>query len=604
VSAFVPKALSVLIAGFACAGEAVAQEQTQAGVSYPNEYFAPFSPRTALDMVERVPGFTIDEGEERRGFAGAQGNVLIDGQAPTSKAQDIDDILARIPSRDVIRIELVRGAAAGNAQSLYVNVVRRAGGGEGVWSLGLARADDGELSPEGELAYSARRGDVEYGLSAAYDSAHAPVSGERTDYDSAGAFDGRRVERLPIDEREGRIAGEATFPLADWRAAINFQLSRSESDEVLSSSVFDATGVPDELIAGDVAEREIVGEIGAAFRREDGPWRSEFAVIATRSRFDADEASVERDGAGAFSEAADYQTQRVERGETIVRAAFERALAHDWRLSLGAEAAYNMLEQRIALLEDAGAGPVPVPLPSANVLVEEERGEISFMLAGPLTPRWRFEGGASAEASMLRQEGDTNAETELAFLKPTLQLTRSIGARNQLRLRLYRDVGQLDFEDFVSAADIQNAVVNAGNPDLRPETSWRWEAEGDWRFGDDGALSLQLYRWAIDDAIDLVPVGAPGALFDAPGNIGEASLTGVRAQLALPLPADAELRIDSTFQRTEATDPLTGETRAISETEQRVLRVNFRQDIGAFAWGVDYEQEVEAPAYRIDRDRA
>ena len=46
---------------------------------YPASYYAQFEPRTARDMVERTPGFSLIEPSERRGFSGAVGNVLIDG---------------------------------------------------------------------------------------------------------------------------------------------------------------------------------------------------------------------------------------------------------------------------------------------------------------------------------------------------------------------------------------------------------------------------------------------------------------------------------------------------------------------------------------------
>src|SRR6185503_8179298 len=60
-----------------------------------------------------LPGFTIDEGEELRGFGATAGNVLIDGQRPSSKTE-ISKELARIAARDVLRIELIGAAAAGD----------------------------------------------------------------------------------------------------------------------------------------------------------------------------------------------------------------------------------------------------------------------------------------------------------------------------------------------------------------------------------------------------------------------------------------------------------------------------------------------------------
>ena len=580
-----------------------AASEADAAQAFEPSFFEAFAPRTALDMVERVPGFRIDEGEERRGFAGAQTNVLIDGEPPASKAREIEDILAAIPASDVERIELVRSSAAGSSQSVRVNVVRRAGGGEGLWTLELARAEDGRVSPSGEAAFSGRRGEVRYGLSAALEIEHLPIGGERADFDAAGALTERHAETLPTDEREARIAGEASLPAWGGEAAFNAQLSRIELDERFAAQMTDAGGASVGAEAGDLTERETTGELGVVFRRPLGDWQAEAAAIITRRRFEGQESTLETDGAGALEEAT-QQNQRLESGETIMRALGRREWRGGWRLELGGEAAFNTLEQRLSLTEDDGGGPVPVPLPSANVRVEELRGEASVMLFGPLAPRWTLEAGAAAERSRLTQSGDVEAQTELTYFKPSLQLARALGERSQLRLRLYRDVSQLDFEDFVTAADIQNAVVNAGNPNLRPQTSWRVEAAADWRFGDDAALNITLYRWAIEDALDIVPVGPPGDRFDAPGNIGDAALWGARVQFAWPLPWDAELNIDAMSQRSEATDPLTGETRELSEIDESIVSVELRQDLGAYAWGVDYERESETPLFRLDRVEA
>ena len=53
--------------------------------TYPRAFFDRFYPQTALDLLQRVPGFSLDTGAELRGFAGAAGNVLVDGERPTIK---------------------------------------------------------------------------------------------------------------------------------------------------------------------------------------------------------------------------------------------------------------------------------------------------------------------------------------------------------------------------------------------------------------------------------------------------------------------------------------------------------------------------------------
>ena len=80
---------------------------------YDASYFAGAQLSTALDLLQRVPGFTVDTGDGVRGFGGAAGNVLIDGQRATSKADSLNDALQRIPAASVARVEIIRGGAPG-----------------------------------------------------------------------------------------------------------------------------------------------------------------------------------------------------------------------------------------------------------------------------------------------------------------------------------------------------------------------------------------------------------------------------------------------------------------------------------------------------------
>jgi TonB-dependent Receptor Plug Domain len=89
-----------------------AQPASQAGVArYGADFFAPMRPATAWDMIQRLPGFAFDPGLQVRGFAGAAGNVLIDGDRPTTKQDDLQSILQRIPAARVDHIDVIRGGA-------------------------------------------------------------------------------------------------------------------------------------------------------------------------------------------------------------------------------------------------------------------------------------------------------------------------------------------------------------------------------------------------------------------------------------------------------------------------------------------------------------
>jgi outer membrane cobalamin receptor len=68
--------------------------------------FARFAPRTALDMLQRVPGFSIQQAVQERGLGQATGNVLLNGQRISNKSDDVVTQLSRVPAGNVVRIEI------------------------------------------------------------------------------------------------------------------------------------------------------------------------------------------------------------------------------------------------------------------------------------------------------------------------------------------------------------------------------------------------------------------------------------------------------------------------------------------------------------------
>ena len=584
--------------------DAVAQTASEENVTYEPSFFSAHAPQSALDMVRRVPGFALSEGEDRRGYAASAGNVLINGAAPAGKTEDLDEVLERIPADHVLRLELVRGggANASNAQATMLNVVLESSDGEGVWQVGLSRADDRRVTPSGQISWTGRLSAAEYALAGAYEVSHTPIDGAEKAFDDRGVLDSTARERILEDQDEGRLSAEVKAPAWDGELSLNGSFRREDERERQTEREFDEIGAFDQSETAASRQVETIAELALSHRREGSNWAVELNALTSRRWLDEAEAVIERDEIGAFEE-AERADRSVESGETIARAGAERDFTGD-TISLAAEVAFNTLEQAFTLTEDDGGGPVVVPTPVANTRIEEFRGELSATGSWRLTPRWTIEAGSALELSLLEQRGDVVANAEFVFFKPSVQLTRALGAGHQLRFRVYRDVGQLDFEDFATSSELGSSIVDAGNPDLRPETSWRAESAGDWRFTD-STLGLTAFAWAIQDALDFVPVGAPGAQFDARGNIGDATLYGVKASFESPAPliANARLRGEGLWQHSEVNDPLTGARRPQSEIIESSLFLEFRQDLSAtpLSWGVTFERERLAPEFRLDR---
>ena len=113
---FAPLRAAIIAATIVATSAASAAQETGNTLVYEADFFARYNPVTAVDMVDRVPGFVLKRPEfgggsgNVRGFGGAAGNVLINGKRPSTKSDHLVNILSRIAADDVARIELIRGA--------------------------------------------------------------------------------------------------------------------------------------------------------------------------------------------------------------------------------------------------------------------------------------------------------------------------------------------------------------------------------------------------------------------------------------------------------------------------------------------------------------
>ena len=265
--------------------------------------------------------------------------------------------------------------------------------------------------------------------------------------------------------------------------------------------------------------------------------------------------------------------------------------------------------------EDTGAGPIEEIIPGANTKVVELRADIV------LADTWSlgdidFNYGIGAEVSNIKQSGDAELERDFFFIKPHALILYSPEQNRQTRLRIARDVSQLDFDDFVSASVFEDDELALGNPNLKPQTTWIADLTHEMRFGDISVLKLRGYHHWISDVEDLLPLTTTE---EAPGNIGSGRRWGVEMESTIPLDwlslASARLDIKARWQDSSVTDPVTGETRVLSSQGRLSSRipyndidvkyitsVEFRQDFEAqkFAWGWDVVARDERPLFKVD----
>ena len=74
---------SALLLVLFCTKIAMANEDTRR--TYDGGFFAQFALQTALEMIERIPGFTLQDADQARGLSQGGTNVLLNGRPIVGK---------------------------------------------------------------------------------------------------------------------------------------------------------------------------------------------------------------------------------------------------------------------------------------------------------------------------------------------------------------------------------------------------------------------------------------------------------------------------------------------------------------------------------------
>jgi hypothetical protein len=186
-------------------------------------------------------------------------------------------------------------------------------------------------------------------------------------------------------------------------------------------------------------------------------------------------------------------------------------------------------------------------------------------------------------------------------------VTWDVSETDRIRVSLSREVGQLDFGDFVASASLDQDVVSAGNADLEPDKTWRTVVSWEHAFGADAAATLTWTHDEIEDVVDRVLIVTPTDVFDAPGNIGDGRRDVLALEVSAPLDRlglpGGRLRSSLLWSDSEVVDPVTGERRGISDEEPFEGSVELTQDLPSLGltWGLEIDPIAEhATEYRFD----
>lgn len=563
-------------------------------------YFEQYNPVTAFDMVSRVPGFSIDNGANRRGFGGTAGNILIDGERPSSKTGSSEQ-LKRVPAGSVERIELLSGTAANvdvRGQTQLVNVVLKDTAAGGTPTTFVAELRD--------IQYSERLGwtlqlTKTFALSDAADltlDVQAPnLRGRGEGFEVSRNADGEITSYRETYGQPNEIGIQGSA-LLGWtpttRDSLNFNIEYEPEWKTQGIGVllYDPR-MPDPVfrLAGRTEiENNHEVDIG-------GDWEHRFSdrltgkLIGLYSLSTYDQTDVYNSFSPTGLTKVQTISQDVRSGERVGRGFLSWQVTDKHTLDFGLEGAFNYRDTTLDIIDDFGAGPVPVPIAVSDARVEEVRFEPFITDIWQLTEKLTMEAGFVFEISQITQTGDEEKEREFSYPKPRLVATYQLDPSNQFRASVERDVSQLNFSQFATAVNVVDDFSVRGNPNLEPEKTWKLRAEYDRRFGPAGAVTLALYHDMVEDVEEFVVIGRS----DAYGNIGDGTRTGVEVQGTSRLDAiipNSELRYSGEWRTTNVTDPITGVDRRFSEDREWNYDLSFRQELPSWqsAWGASVER--------------
>lgn len=574
-------------------------------VVYPRSFFDTYSPVNALDMVQQLPGFRLIEGGNSRGFGGNAGNVLIDGERPSSKQDRLSQILSRIPADRVEQVEVIRGdtgALTAGGQSVVANVVlREEGGASWAWSS-LVEQDTDSGGPDlgGSLSVVAPRGDTRYA---------AGVEGRRMFFGNVAEerleVGGELVElrddaeRTQGNEFSGNFSSETDWgpttsrfnSRLDYQTFNFFERSRRTPQGIDETPFF---------VDRDSDWQRYELELGGDLQWEASRHTDVKTIVVFNREWEDRTSGLRRESEGQLIQRrqADRDTRKA---ESIARVELDWTGWDDHYLEFDLETALNVLDNELAFAVDEGNGFMPVPVPGADSRVEELRGDVQLSDSWQIDA-WTLEPALGAEVSRISQSGPGGRERSFFFLKPSLTVVHAPAPARQTRLNLRRSVAQLNFYDFISATNFGDDEINLGNPALKPQNTWVAEAEHERRFGEVGVATAKVFFNYVQDLQDRLPFDGR----DVPGNIGDGRRWGVELETTLPMDPigmdHARLDMDLRWQDSRVEDPVTERERPFSGESKFRIDTRLRQDLLAAraAWGLNVFYQDAVTRYELN----
>lgn len=585
-----------LISGTATAQTSKGDEAIRA---FEPDYFTQYAPRTALDMLNRVPGFQLDGGDNKRGLGQGGANVLINGKRLSGKTDDPFEQVGRIAAKNVVKIEIVDGNSLNipGLSGQVANITTKTTGITGTWEWRPELRENLQANLlAGEVTVSGETGNLAYTAKLKNDSFRNGHAGpEERRLASGTLFETRDESAIYNGDDAGGSLGLKWSPDDEHTGNLNLEYNQFNFHNRTISKLTKFGP------RGDNGEHHFSRSEDEWNAKIDGDYEFPFAdgKMKLIGYYRAEHSpSVDRfdlyDNTGLAVSERFIQT--ADEGEAIARSEYSwsRVDNRDWQI--GVEGAFNFLDienQFVDLINPANSGNVNTSR------VEEKRAEATVTHTRPILKKTDFQMSLGGEYSQLSQ-GTLQRE----FFRPKgfISTTYKPSDTFSIRTKIEREVGQLNFFDFISSVDLQNNQGTTGNPDLVPSQSWVGEVEFDKQWTAGHNFKARFYGEKISDLVDRIPIGLTG---DGIGNIDSAERYGVDFNATIKGEQwgldGVELNLELDFRDSSVDDPVENFSRRLNGDKKYYWSVSYRHDIPNTDWAYGFfaDQFREAPVYRL-----
>jgi len=574
---------------------------------YDTGFFSQYSPQNALEMINRLPGFSFDRGSNERGFGGNAGNVLIDGARPTSKSGGLYEALSRIPADQVVRIEILRGGnSAGETagQSIVANVIRAQGITSGTWDFTSEGNIGSAALPRLQASLTTQLGQWQTSFNTIIAGWPSNRSADISNYDAEMNSITSEKEDYKESQKWARLTGEGSRELLGGKLSLNgyinhFDWLRDSKQDIYNTSYQPQVNT-NKLLNQDNSGTSI--ELGIDWTKGYDHWKLRLIGLGMLRNDAADNKFAAFNGAQPHFTRHDFQDTR--KTELVSRMTLASINNSNFIPEFGFELANNKLDSSLIQFQNDR---LQTSQDNDNVAVEEVRGEVFANFVFKASELLTLEGGLTAEFSQIEVDSLNRQKQNFSFIKPRISSTYKFNSQSQLSVELARSVGQLNFGDFATSNEAFDGITNTGNSDLMPDQTTELAATYDLSLSERGSFKVKVfYQWR-KNILEQVVIGehANDDLAYGLGNAGSAKFWGIDTDINLPLDfilSDSLLEISHSYQGSDFFDPIINEDRNINNYLPNSLEVNFRQDFveHKFAWGLDYIASTSATNYRVN----